>query len=296
DAVPGILIVDDSPGTIDFLIGLLGEYDISVAVDGKGALEQIAQEIPDLILLDVNMPEMDGYEVCLIIKSNPNTKDIPVLFLSANTDADSVVKGFDAGGVDYIAKPYHPQEILARIGTHIKLKQLRDKLEKMAYEDSMTGISNRRRFFDKAGDLFAGRRSADLPFCLFAIDMDKFKNINDTYGHNVGDEVIKKFVSIVKKELKEEDCFARFGGDEFILMMTRTNSEKAMDVLKRIQKNTSETHQLLGNSVNFSISAGLAEVKDFNENIDEVIRRADRNLYKEKQRKLNSSRDYYRSR
>jgi len=146
-AVPSILIVDDSPGTIDFLIGLLREYDISAAVDGKGALEQIAQEIPDIILLDVNMPGMDGYEVCSIIKSNPKTKDIPVLFLSANTDADSVVKGFDAGGVDYIAKPYHPQEILARIGTHIKLKQLRDKLEKMAYEDSMTGISNRRRFF-----------------------------------------------------------------------------------------------------------------------------------------------------
>jgi len=137
---------------------------------------------------------------------------------------------------------------------------------------------------------------ADLPFYLFVIDMDKFKNINDTYGHNVGDEVIRKFVSIVKEELKEEDCFARLGGDEFVLMMTRASSEKAMDVLKRIQKSTSETHQLLRNTVNFSISAGMAEVKDFNENIDEVIKRADRNLYKEKQRKLNSSRDYYSSR
>jgi len=135
-----ILIIDDNPGNIDFLLGLLTEYDISAAVDGERALDQISQEIPDLILLDVSMPGMDGYEVCSIIKSNPETKDIPVLFLSANTDAESIVKGFDVGGVDYITKPYRPREVLARVETHLKLKQLRDELEKMAYEDPMTGI------------------------------------------------------------------------------------------------------------------------------------------------------------
>ena len=128
--IPNILVIDDNPNNIDFLLGLLTEYDVSAAVDGQRALDFLLQEIPDLILLDVSMPGMDGYEVCSIIKSDPKTKDIPVLFLSGNTDAESVVKGFDVGGVDYITKPYRPREVLARVETHLKLKQLRDKLEK----------------------------------------------------------------------------------------------------------------------------------------------------------------------
>jgi len=233
--IPNILIIDDNPGNIDFLLGLLTEYDISAAVDGERALDQISQEIPDLILLDVSMPGMDGYEVCSIIKSNPETKDIPVLFLSANTDAESIVKGFDVGGVDYITKPYHPREVLARVETHLKLKQLRDELEKMAYEDPMTGIANRRRFFEKANFLFTKVKSECLPMYLFALDIDKFKEINDTFGHNIGDEVLKVFVDVVKKELGKDDCFSRFGGDEFLIMTIQMSQEKALDLVKKIQ-------------------------------------------------------------
>ena len=290
-SIPNILIIDDNPSNIDFLLGLLTEYDISAAVDGEGALDQIAQEIPDLILLDVSMPGMDGHEVCSIIKSSPKTKHIPVLFLSANTDSESVVKGFEAGGVDYITKPYRPREVLARVETHLKLKQLRDELEKMAYEDPMTGIANRRRFFEKANTLFSKAKLECLPLYLFALDIDRFKEINDTYGHDVGDEVLKLFVDIVKKELGKNDCFSRFGGDEFVIMAMQTSQEKALNLIKKIQDNISKTHMLLGVSVDFSVSIGMTEVEGFDEDIDAVIKRADVRLYREKRSKRNSSRD-----
>ena len=289
-SVPNILIIDDNPSNIDFLLGLLTEYDISTAVDGERALDQIAQEIPDLILLDVSMPGMDGYEVCSIIKSDPKTKNIPILFLSANTDAESIVKGFDVGGVDYITKPYRPREVLARVETHLKLKLLRDELEKMAYEDPMTGIANRRRFFEKANTLFIEARSGSYPLYLFVIDIDRFKEINDTFGHDVGDEVIKVFVDIVKKELGEESCFSRFGGDEFVIMMTRMSEEKALSVARKIHDNISKPQLLLGSEVKFTVSMGIAELKHFDDNIDALIKRADVSLYKEKRSKRQLSR------
>jgi len=290
DSVSNILIIDDNPSNIDFLLGLLTEYDISAAVDGERALDQMEQEIPDLILLDVNMPEMDGYEVCSIIKSDPKTKDIPVLFLSANTDAESVVKGFDVGGVDYIAKPYRPREVLARVETHLKLKRAMDDLERLANEDPLTGIANRRRFFEKAKYLFARAKSDCLPLSLVAVDIDKFKVINDTFGHNVGDEVIRVFVNIVQKNLEKEDSFARFGGDEFVMLMMRMSQENALARVAKIRNLISKTHVLLGEKVKFTASMGIVEVKSFDEDIDTLIKQADINLYSEKR----SKRQYHR--
>lgn len=289
-SAPNILIVDDNHNNIDFLVGLLAEYDISVAIDGERALEQIAEERPELILLDVSMPEMDGYEVCSIIKSNPKTKDIPVLFLSAHTDAESIVKGFDVGGVDYITKPYRPREVLARVETHLKLKELRDELEKMAYEDPMTGIANRRRFFEKIHILFSKVQSNNLPLYLFAVDIDKFKKINDTFGHDIGDAVIGVLVEIVKKELGKNDCISRFGGDEFVIMTMQSNQEKALNLVKKIQENIAKTHFLRGVSIHFSVSIGIVEIENFDENIDTLLKRADQNLYKEKRSKRDPSR------
>ena len=289
--ISNILIIDDNPSNIDFLLGLLTEYDISVAVDGERALDQISQEIPDLILLDVSMPGMDGYEVCSIIKLDPKTKDIPILFLSANTDAESVVKGFDVGGVDYITKPYRPREVLARVETHLKLKKVMDDLERLAHEDPLTGIANRRRFFEKANNLFTKVKAECLPLYLFAVDIDKFKEINDTFGHDVGDEVIRVFVDIVKKELGKEDCFARFGGDEFVMILMHMSKKKALNIVKKIQNNISELHFMLCSVVHFTVSMGMAEVEHFDEDIDAVIKRADINLYSEKRTKRDSSRN-----
>ena len=289
-STPNILIIDDNPSNIDFLLGLLTQYDISAAIDGERALDQIEQEIPDLILLDVNMPDMDGYEVCSIIKSNPKTKDIPILFLSGSSDSASVVKGFDVGGVDYITKPYHAKEIQARVATHLKLKGLMDDLERLAYEDPMTGIANRRGFFEDANSYFEEVESNNLSLYLCVIDIDVFKTINDTFGHDVGDEVIKIFVAIAKKELSEDDCIARFGGDEFVMILKYESQEIVLELLSRIQNNIAKTHTLLGVEVNFSVSMGVSEIESSDKTIDTMIKRADINLYREKRSKRKYSR------
>ena len=289
-STPNILIIDDNPSNIDFLLGLLTQYDISAAIDGERALDQIEQEIPDLILLDVNMPDMDGYEVCSIIKSNPKTKDIPILFLSGSSDSASVVKGFDVGGVDYITKPYHAKEIQARVATHLKLKGLMDDLERLAYEDPMTGIANRRGFFEDANSYFEEVESNNLSLYLCVIDIDVFKTINDTFGHDVGDEVIKIFVAIAKKELSEDDCIARFGGDEFVMILKYESQEIVLELLSRIQNNIAKTHVLLGVEVNFSVSMGVSEIESSDKTIDTMIKRADINLYREKRSKRKYSR------
>jgi len=164
------------------------------------------------------------------------------------------------------------------------------ELEKLAYEDPMTGIANRRRFFEKANNLFTKVKSECLPLYLFAVDIDKFKEINDTFGHDVGDEVIRLFVKIVKKELGKGNCFARFGGDEFVIILMHMSREEALNIVKKIQKNIAETHFLLGSIVHFTVSMGMAEVEHFDEDIDAVIKKADIHLYEQKRSKRRSVR------
>jgi len=277
-----ILIVDDNPVNIDFMLELLHEYDVSVALDGENALEYIEKEKPDLILLDVSMPGMDGYEVCSILKGDLKTKDIPILFLSANTDADSIVKGFDAGGVDYIVKPYRPKEVLARVETHLKLNNAMIELEKLAREDPLTGIANRRRFFEDAQTLFSDAKSKLFPLYLFVVDIDRFKEINDTFGHDIGDEVIKSFAQVVNENLGDDDCFARLGGDEFTIVLTHTTYEEAFKKAEIIRQSVEKMQFDSDVEVHVTISMGMAAAEEYDEKIDSVIKRADENLYKAK--------------
>ncbi|RLA73249.1 MAG: diguanylate cyclase response regulator [Epsilonproteobacteria bacterium] len=264
------------------MLELLHEYDVSVALDGENALEYIEKEKPDLILLDVSMPGMDGYEVCSILKGDLKTKDIPILFLSANTDADSIVKGFDAGGVDYIVKPYRPKEVLARVETHLKLNNAMIELEKLAREDPLTGIANRRRFFEDAQTLFSDAKSKLFPLYLFVVDIDRFKEINDTFGHDIGDEVIKSFAQVVNENLGDDDCFARLGGDEFTIVLTHTTYEEAFKKAEIIRQSVEKMQFDSDVEVHVTISMGMAAAEEYDEKIDSVIKRADENLYKAK--------------
>ncbi len=278
---PKILIVDDNPGSIDFLMEILNAYDVSVVIDGRSALEMIEKERPDLILLDINMPGIDGFKTCSLIKSNQATKDIPVVFLTGKTDTESVVRAFDVGGVDYITKPYRPKEVLVRIQTQIKLKKAMEELEKIAREDPMTGIANRRRFFEVANPLFDDAKKNNVPFYLFVFDLDKFKTINDTYGHDVGDEVIKAFASVVQDYLDEGDCFARVGGDEFILVLYGMEKEAALSKIENIRKAVARTRVSKMN-IGFAVSVGAAKLRPDDVSIDTVFKRADNGLYKAK--------------
>jgi len=279
---PKILIVDDNPGNIDFLIELLSDYDVSAVVDGRSALEMIHEEKPDLILLDINMPGLNGFETCKLIKASPKTEDIPIIFLSGKTDTESIITGFDAGGVDYITKPYRPKEVLVRVQTQLKLKEAYKALEKMAREDPLTGIANRRRFFEVANTKLSVAKAAASPFYLFVFDLDKFKMINDTYGHDVGDEVIKIFVDKVKIYTDSDDCFARMGGDEFILVLTGIDKNGALQKIEKIRKEIASVRSIAGIPLQFASSIGAAMLAPGDKNLEMIIKRADEKLYQVK--------------
>jgi len=277
-----ILIVDDNPANIDILLELLNTFDVRAALDGITALEAVQEELPDLILLDITMPGMDGFEVCRRLKEDPKSKDVPIIFLSASSDPESIIKGFDLGGVDYITKPYLAKEIIARIQTHLKLRMTVRVLDRLANIDELSGIANRRRFFKRFPIMFDQSKNKNIPLFLFIIDIDKFKLINDTYGHAVGDKVIKGFTESVKKHLTKIGCFARLGGDEFAAVLTDMSKDQACQQIEQLRTFIAETNIISNQDILFTISIGMAEQQSTDSDIDELLARADFNLYEAK--------------
>lgn len=277
-----ILIVDDNPANIDILVEMLNTFDVRAALDGISALEAVQEELPDLILLDITMPGMDGFEVCRRLKEDPRYKEIPVIFLSASSDTDSIIKGFDLGGVDYITKPYIAREIIARVQTHLKLQMTMRVLDRLANIDELSGIANRRRFFTRFSNLFDQAKNRNIPLFLFIIDIDKFKLINDTYGHAIGDKVIKGFTESVKTHLTNISCFARFGGDEFAVVLTGMREDQARQQLEKLRTYIAETKIVSNQDILFTISVGMAEQQSTDRGIDDLLARADFNLYRAK--------------
>ncbi len=280
-----ILIVDDNPANIDILLELLSSFDVRAALDGKSALKAIAQEKPDLILLDIMMPDISGFEVCARLKHEPRTKDIPIIFLSANAQAQSIVQGFELGGVDYIKKPYLSQEVIARVQTHLKLQMSMRYLEHIANVDELTGISNRRRFFKHSEELFTTAKNDALILHVFVFDLDNFKSINDTYGHAAGDLVLKRFTELLKKHIPKISCFARFGGDEFVLMLRDITKEQALSDVETLRQAVENASFSRYQALKVTISAGMATLQRSDHDIDTLIGRADEMLYKAKEQR-----------
>jgi len=277
-----ILIVDDTETNIDILLEILDDkYDILVALDGKSALE-IAQEEPlDLILLDIMMPEMDGYEVCSILKSQEKTLDIPVVFITAKSDEDSIEKAYESGGIDYITKPFKARELTVRVKTQIKLKNLMDHLDFIASYDSMTGIYNRRKFFE-----LAEKKFFESPQNLYAvmIDIDKFKRINDTYGHSIGDRVIRAVTQTINDSILGESIFGRIGGEEFSIVCHSQTKEFIIKKLEEIRLKIAALEVFTDDeiSVKCTISSGFSIYTKEVQNLDTLLKKADIALYEAK--------------
>ena len=277
-----ILIVDDTETNIDILLEILDdEYDILVSLDGESALEIVQEEKIDLILLDIMMPEMDGYEVCSVLKSLESTVDIPVVFITAKTDEDSIEKAYECGGIDYITKPFKPRELTARVRTQIKLKGLMDHLEFIASYDSMTGIYNRRKFFE-----LAERQFKEFPQDLYAImiDIDKFKDVNDKYGHPVGDKVIKAVTRVISENILEESIFGRIGGEEFAIVCHTSNNEFVLNSLEKIRSLIADMETITddGDIVKCTISEGFSKNSPDIKSLDNLLKKADLALYEAK--------------
>jgi len=224
-----ILIVDDAPENIEALAALLKEsYMIVAARTGEQGIHMAQKTRPDLILLDIVMPGMNGYDVCRQLKQADLTKDIPVIFITALSEAIEEANAFKIGAVDYITKPFQPLVVKARVQTHLNLKMKTDMLEALASLDGLTNIHNRRKFDENIAHEWKRAIRNQSPLSLIMMDIDYFKHYNDHYGHASGDECLKKVAAGLKETLQRpNDFLARYGGEEFVAILPDTDLKGA---------------------------------------------------------------------
>lgn len=233
-----ILIVDDVPDNIRILSRMLAEegHQLTAATNGREALQLVDACSPDMILLDIMMPEMDGYEVCAALKADPLHCDIPVIFITALADAEDETHGLSLGAVDYITKPFKEAVVRLRVRTHLELKRQRDLLDRLCRLDSLTGIPNRRAFDEQLDREWRRAVRAQEPLAAAMIDIDHFKGYNDTYGHLVGDTCLRQVAGILSVGLNRGgDFVARYGGEEFITLFNGMDVKGVSDVGEKLR-------------------------------------------------------------
>lgn len=262
---PRILIVDDERFNLNTLHGLLkDDYKIMVATGGDQALKAAVTGRPDLILLDINMPEMDGYEVCRRLKEDALTKGVPVIFITGLTDADDETKGLELGAADYITKPFNLSVVRARVRTQLRLKQQSDLLESYAFRDGLTGLANRRAFDERAASEWSRCQRAALPLSAIMIDVDHFKLYNDSYGHAQGDECLRSVAQALAQRIhRAGDLLARYGGEEFVVLLPNTAHADALTVgesLRSAVQALGMEHRASKVTDHVTISVGVATV------------------------------------
>ncbi|MCB1920004.1 MAG: diguanylate cyclase [Candidatus Competibacteraceae bacterium] len=242
---PILLIVDDTPANIQILAqGLMDQYDIRVATSGMAALELLQKtNRPDLILLDVMMPEMDGYEVCRRIKQDSALWDIPVIFVTAKGDSVDQQRGFNLGAVDYITKPIEIPLVRARVGVHVRLKLKSERLEQLALLDGLTDIPNRRALEETLKRECAQSHRHRAPLSILMVDVDHFKAFNDCYGHGAGDECLIRVAHALERGLRRPgDFVGRYGGEEFIVILPACDQAGAVVIAEHLQQQIADLH------------------------------------------------------
>jgi diguanylate cyclase (GGDEF)-like protein len=284
-----ILIVDDTPTNIQLLAeALAANYKIRFATSGAKALELLENtEKPDLILLDVMMPGMDGYEVCRHIKENVALRDIPVIFVTAKNETASQEHGFNVGGVDYITKPFDIALVRARVRTHVNLKWRTDLLEELAHMDGLTGIANRRKFNDVLEFEWKRAIRSQTPLTLLMLDVDHFKQYNDCYGHGAGDECLRLVAATLAAALpRTGDLAARYGGEEFAAILPGCDRDGAAEVAERLRSLIEArriAHARSTTADHVTASIGSCTLQPMLDGMpDELVQRADQALYRAK--------------
>lgn len=288
-----ILMVDDTPSNLDILGHILKQVgrNVSVAPNGTIALKIINKDKSDLVLLDIMMPDISGYDVCRKLKENDDTKDIPVIFITAMAQTEDLVEGFEVGGADYVVKPFEEREVLARIGPQLSLRkiayekeELIRKLDSLSRIDPLTKLSNRRDILEKMEYEQAKYERFGKGFSIIFGDIDYFKKINDQFGHDAGDCVLKEVADILKNSIRKVDFVARWGGEEFLAVLTETNFSGAARVAEKIRI-AIENHKYDSdkNPGHVTMSFGVACHVGKEGKIDELIKTADKLLYKAKE-------------
>ena len=234
-----LLIVDDIPINIHLLTQVLQDvgYRLLFAMNGVDALEIARSEQPDLILLDINMPDMDGYEVCKRLKSRNSTRRIPVIFLTARSEEEDETYGLELGAVDYISKPLRINSVKIRIKNHLELKYQRDFLENLSSLDGLTGIPNRRRFDEFIEQAWLSAAKKNQALAIMMLDIDYFKQFNDYYGHIQGDDCLKQVAQMLTTKIDfNHNLVARYGGEEFVCVLPNMDGYESLNLAQEIRQ------------------------------------------------------------
>jgi two-component system cell cycle response regulator len=296
---PLILVADDEPVNLALIRRRLEweHYRVETAEDGGQAVEAARSILPDLIILDVMMPVMDGLQACRLLKEDPATRDIPVIFLSALDDTDTKVKGLSLGANDYVSKPFRVEELLARVSVAIRMKLERDRLRRSAEElrrsaeaaselsmtDALTGLLNRYGLHRALQREMSEARRYERPLSCLLIDIDFFKSVNDTYGHAAGDTALQQAARVITESVRGSDVVCRYGGEEFLVLAPETGLEGARALADKIRQAFAE--RLFGEAAHvfpLTLSAGVAQLSA-GESGNDMIARADEALYHAKQ-------------
>lgn len=307
-AQTNILIVDDNPDNLRLLAKILESqgYVVRKALNGRMALQGVQRDPPALILLDINMPEMNGYEVCQKLKASETSDQIPVIFISAIERLENKVRAFELGGVDYITKPFQEQEVLMRVKNQLLIQQQRQQLleqnqrleheiqerlraeaevRQLSVTDELTGLYNRRGFFLLAEQQLKIARRTQTSYLILFADLDGLKKINDTFGHELGDRIIVDAAKILKQTFREADIIARLGGDEFALFIPNFSGDSSTNFHERLQENIDRFNQQSERAY-ISISLGI-QFGDLNTvfSLEELLAKADQLMYEHKRTK-----------
>ncbi|MFK4825864.1 diguanylate cyclase [Paenochrobactrum sp. BZR 588] len=280
-----ILIVDDEVTNIEIMNAVLEDtYEICFATSGEQALEVARNVLPDLILLDVMMPGIDGYDVCERIKSERLLADVPVIFTTGLTDEDAEVRGLSLGAIDYITKPIQPVVLRARVANHVELKRLRDQLAQMAVTDALTGLSNRRHLEETIKTEITTLAQTEDLLSVILLDIDFFKSFNDTYGHPEGDRCLTMVASALSRAFHlSNNTVARYGGEEFACILPSTDFSTAMKVAHDIRNQVQALNiPHSGSSVSpfLTVSLGVATaIAQIGMTSSDWITQADQQLY-----------------
>ena len=285
-----ILVADDSRVVRALLrqhLELRG-FRVAEAVDGGEAVRLSRVVWPDVILLDIMMPVLDGYATLQALRADPEMRDVPVVFLTARSSTDDVVEGLRLGAHDYLGKPFEPSELIARVNAALRVKQLQDELrqrnrelDRVTRTDALTGLFNRRHLEERLAEMVSAARRSGHPVGVLMLDLDRFKSINDTAGHAVGDTVLCAVADRLRAEVRREDVAGRWGGEEFVVLFDPSRVDHAELVAERICRRVADEPIVIepGRTVGVTVSIGCAVGLGHGE---ELLHRADAALYQAK--------------
>jgi diguanylate cyclase (GGDEF)-like protein len=279
-----ILIVDDHPDALAVARSRLAQERVEIvcAHGGAAGLDAARREMPDLILLDVDMPDMSGFEVCRALKADPDLFLIPVLFLSGSGAAEDKVRGLDLGAVDYVTKPFDGFELRARVRAALRAKHLQDLLIEHAHLDPLTGLPSRRALMERLQREWARLQRHGGALSFIMADLDHFKRVNDTHGHGVGDAVLQEAARAIARQCRDLDLPARYGGEEFAIIVPDETATGAACLAERCRQEIEQVRLKAGNdAVRTTASFGVADAAGA-ASPDMLVARADTALYQAK--------------